>query len=121
MWHSAPKLEAPPDDEAAFYPQAAVAGRAIHVAPLALWVLVLIAPFLFSGALAWSAGLLYISYDVLFIFITVAFTLPLLRSDSTACRRGGDITLAVVIAARNEARVLPTTIAALSRENDCLP
>ncbi len=107
-----------PADESPFEPQAALPERIIRVAPVALWLLVLMAPFLYSGALAWSAGLLYISYDVLLIFLTIVFTLPLLRPDPPACPRGQDITLAVVIAARNEARVLSTTIAALLNRSD---
>ncbi len=52
------------------------------------------------------------------MFLTVVFTLPLLRSKSPTCDRGAGVTLAVVIAARNEASVLPTTIAALLNRAD---
>lgn len=98
--------------------QASSVGHVIRATPVALGLLVVMAPFLFSGALAWSAGLLYIGYDVFLILVTVVFTLPLLRSEPQVSSEGGDITLAVVIAARNEAHVLPTTIAALLNRVD---
>ncbi len=62
--------------------------------------------------------MLYVSYDVLLMFLTVVFTVPLLRSKPADCDRGAGIKLAVVIAARNEASILPTTIAALLNRAD---
>ncbi len=98
--------------------RAELAGHLIRVAPVALWLLVLMAPVFRSGGLAWSAGILYVSYDVLLMLLTVVFTVPLLRSKPAACDRGAGVKLAVVIVARNEASVLPTTIAALLNRAD---
>ncbi len=98
--------------------RAATVGRLIRVAPVALWLLVLTASIFRSGALDWSAGILYVSYDVLLMFLTVVFTVPLLRSKPADCDRGAGVKLAVLIAARNEASVLPTTIAALLNRAD---
>ena len=98
--------------------QAVLTGRLVRVLPAALWFLTLMAPFVFSGALAWSAGLLYISYDIVLILLSIFFTSPLLRTHIVTDRGSRAVKLAVVIAARNEASVLATTVAALLHQAD---
>jgi cellulose synthase/poly-beta-1,6-N-acetylglucosamine synthase-like glycosyltransferase len=85
----------------------------IHGAGVALWVVLLAAPFAFHGVFVWSAGIVYASYDTILLVFTFAETLPLLRPLSPAPSHQPRPTLAVLVAARNEASVLPSTLRAL--------
>lgn len=89
----------------------------VHVGVVALWLALFLLAFGLGGVFAWSIGLLYLTYDAaLQIFtgwhIRRITSLP-----------GRDIcdqrnTLAVIVAARNEAAVLPQTLAALLAQDD---
>ena len=91
---------------------AALAGWSIHIAVIALWVALFAQVFLQVGAGLWSIGIAYIAYDTLLLAFVVWQTLPLRRAARPAPVSGGP-TVAVLIAAFNEAPVLPATLRAL--------
>jgi cellulose synthase/poly-beta-1,6-N-acetylglucosamine synthase-like glycosyltransferase len=85
----------------------------IHGAGAGLWVVLLAAPFVLHGVFVWSAGLVYASYDTVLLVFTFVETLRLLRPLRSAAVDRPRPTLAVLVAARNEASVLPQTLRAL--------
>jgi cellulose synthase/poly-beta-1,6-N-acetylglucosamine synthase-like glycosyltransferase len=85
----------------------------IHGGAVALWVGLLAAPFGLHGVFVWSAGIVYASYDTILLVFTFVETLPLLRKSAPAPPNLARPTLAVLVAARNEASVLPSTLRAL--------
>ena len=93
------------------------ASVAIHGAVLLLWLLLLGAPFLLHGVWAWSSGLAYAGYDTLLLTFTFFATLPLMRPLPEA-PNGASVTVGVIVAAHNEATVLPVTLAALLAQSD---
>ena len=94
------------------------ASRAIHLAVLGLWVLLLGAPFGLHGVWVWSAGLVYVSYDTLLLVFTFWQTLPLLKRRPVPAPGAPPVSVAVIVAARNEALVLPVTLEALLAQTD---
>jgi cellulose synthase/poly-beta-1,6-N-acetylglucosamine synthase-like glycosyltransferase/protein-S-isoprenylcysteine O-methyltransferase Ste14 len=86
----------------------------IHGAIALLWVLLFARAFVLNGLLAWSIGVVYVSYDtalLAFVFwqtLDLAKTTAKLRSANAA-----PVTLGVIVAAHNEAAALPLTLAAL--------
>jgi cellulose synthase/poly-beta-1,6-N-acetylglucosamine synthase-like glycosyltransferase len=86
---------------------------AIHGATLVLWVLLLAAPFGLKGVFVWSAGITYAIYDTILLVFTFLATLRILRTPPPPPSAAVRPTLAVLIAARNEAEVLPNTVRAL--------
>ena len=102
-------------------PPTPVASLLIHGGVLALWLVLLAGAFAFTGVLAWSTGLVYITYDTLLLIFTFVQTrglhtiiapLPLSPPVSGTDRVG------VIVAAHNEAAVLPVTLAALYAQTD---
>ena len=92
---------------------------AIHAAVLILWLLLFAAPFALVGVWAWSVGLAYVTYDTVLLGFTFWKTLPLLKTAATgAAVRSRGVSVGVIIAAHDEAKVLPTTIAALLAQSD---
>ncbi len=90
---------------------------AIHVGVLALWVALFLLVFGRGGILAWSVGLAYVAYDLALL----VFTGWHIRRFTTVDRRavsGRPPTVAVLIAAHDEAAVLPATIRALADQSD---
>jgi cellulose synthase/poly-beta-1,6-N-acetylglucosamine synthase-like glycosyltransferase len=90
----------------------------IHAAVLLLWIGLFAAPFTLPGVWSWSAGLVYVSYDTLLLVFTLWQTRSLLRPLVTMAAVPQPITLGVIVAAHNEARVLPATLAALLAQSD---
>jgi cellulose synthase/poly-beta-1,6-N-acetylglucosamine synthase-like glycosyltransferase len=102
----------------------------IHGAVLALWVLLFALAFRGRGLLPWAVGAAYITYDTLLLAFVGWQTWHLLRPVPPArvaqpCTRPPQAphscvrpTLAVIIAARDEAAVLPVTLAALLAQTD---
>jgi cellulose synthase/poly-beta-1,6-N-acetylglucosamine synthase-like glycosyltransferase len=82
----------------------------IHGGVLALWVVLFARAFVLHGVVAWSVGIAYVIYDTLLLAFVTAQTLPLLRPRPAAPRAASLPTLGVVVAAYNEAAVLPTTL-----------
>lgn len=87
-------------------------GYGLFSALLGLWLLSTVGAFWAPGLLAWSAGLLYIAYDS-WLIAYVAWNTRDLRPTPAALWEGPPPTLGVLVAARNEAAVLPETLARL--------
>ncbi len=85
---------------------------AIHGGVTLLWLVLLAGAFTFTGVFAWSVGLVYIAYDTVLLGFTFVQTWAL-RRDRPTPTPGTPATLAVIVAAHNEAAVLPVTLAAL--------
>ena len=85
---------------------------------LALWILLLGAPFGLHGVWVWSAGLIYVTYDTLLLAFTFWQTLPLLRPPPTPLACAARVSVGVIVAARDEAVVLPVTLQALLGQTD---
>jgi len=94
------------------------ASIAIHGAALTLWIALFAAPWLLHGVWAWSTGLVYVTYDTLLLAFTFAMTWRLLRPTPLATSPGGRVRVGVIVAAHNEALVLPATLAALLGQSD---
>ncbi len=92
----------------------------IHAVVLALWVLLFALAFRGQGLLAWSVGGAYITYDTLLLAFVGWQTRRLMKPAQTAHAEQlrEQPTLAVIIAARDEAAVLPVTLAALLAQTD---
>jgi cellulose synthase/poly-beta-1,6-N-acetylglucosamine synthase-like glycosyltransferase len=91
----------------------------IHGSVTALWLLLFARAFVLHGALAWSTGIAYVLYDTLLLAFVTVKTLPLMRRSLPAHRSTDAATLpsmGVIVAAHNEAGVLPVTLAALLRQ-----
>ena len=99
-------------------PPTPLASRLIHASVILLWVLLLGAPFGLHGVWVWSAGLIYVTYDTLLLVFTFWQTLPLLSAPKIATGDNRAVSLAVIVAARDEALVLPVTLAALLGQSD---
>lgn len=93
------------------------ASLAIHGGVLLLWGVLFTGAFVFSGVFAWSVGLVYIAYDTVLLGFTVAKTW-MLRRPLPAAAATRAVSLAVIVAAHNEAAVLPVTLAALFAQSD---
>jgi cellulose synthase/poly-beta-1,6-N-acetylglucosamine synthase-like glycosyltransferase len=87
----------------------------IHGGILALW-LALLARAWFPGLLGWSAGMVYVTYDTCLLGFTAWQTFRLTRARPVAPPQAA-MTLGVIVAAHNEAVVLPVTLAALMRQS----
>jgi cellulose synthase/poly-beta-1,6-N-acetylglucosamine synthase-like glycosyltransferase len=102
----------------------------IHGSVLLLWLGLFAMAFRFTGVLGWSTGIVYVAYDTVllgFVFWqTLQLAQPLAASPSpdptkfTANAQADSpktaspqVTLGVIVAAHNEAAVLPITLAAL--------
>lgn len=83
--------------------------RLIHGGALALWVLLFARAFGGGGLFAWSAGLAYIGYDTILLAFVFWQTLALLRSPAPR-PIGISPAATVIVAAHNEAAVLPATL-----------
>ncbi|SKC85777.1 Glycosyltransferase, catalytic subunit of cellulose synthase and poly-beta-1,6-N-acetylglucosamine synthase [Burkholderia sp. CF099] len=91
----------------------------IHGSVTALWLLLFARAFFLHGALAWSTGIAYVLYDTLLLAFVTVKTWPLIRRSLPAHRSkdGGKLpSMGVIVAAHNEAGVLPVTLAALLRQ-----
>ncbi len=92
----------------------------IHGSILLLWLGLFAMAFRFTGVLAWSTGIVYVVYDTVLLVFVFWQTLRLVgpgnpstgsgRTDFTA---DASVTVGVIVAAHNEAAVLPITLAAL--------
>ena len=87
---------------------------AIHGAVALLWVVLLARALFLTGVFAWSAGIAYVGYDTVLLVFVFALTLDLARPRARAHAPGGHAgSIGVIIAAYNEAAVLPATLQAL--------
>ena len=94
----------------------------IHLSVIALWVVLFARAFFLKGVLAWSAGIAYIAYDTLLLVFVTLKSRSMLRPevpDIVASASGPrPVTLGVIVAAYNEASVLPVTLQALFDQID---
>jgi cellulose synthase/poly-beta-1,6-N-acetylglucosamine synthase-like glycosyltransferase len=91
---------------------------AIHGFVLVLWIFLFARAFGGSGVLAWAVGIVYVAYDTalqIFVFIK---TLPLRKAAAPAPPPLLRPSLGVLVAAHNEAAILPKTLAALFAQTD---
>jgi cellulose synthase/poly-beta-1,6-N-acetylglucosamine synthase-like glycosyltransferase len=93
-------------------PPTPVRAALIHGGVSLLWVILFARAFGADSLFAWSVGLAYVGYDTVLLLFVFVQTLPLLRRAVTGDAQAGP-SLCVIVAARNEARVLPVTLAAL--------
>ena len=89
----------------------------IHGAVLVLWVVLLARAFGGGGVLAWSTGVVYVGYDTVLLGFVAWQTWRLLRP-APAGTGGAPVTLGVLVAAHNEAGILPRTLDALFAQQD---
>ena len=89
----------------------------IHAGVLAIWIALFAFAFACGGVLAWSVGIAYIAYDTLLQGFVGWHTWRLLRPRAAAVA-GGPCSVAVIVAAHDEARVLPATLAALLAQDE---
>lgn len=84
---------------------------------IALWAALFAQVFLQAGTGLWSIGIAYIAYDTLLAAFVVWQTLPVRRATRPP-PVSGEPTVAVLIAAFNEAPVLPATVRALLAQSN---
>ncbi len=90
---------------------------AIHGAVAGLLVLLLLRAAVPNGVLTWSVGIVYVAYDTCLLAFVFYQTLGLVHS-APALQAGERATVAVVVAAYNEARALPVTLESLFAQTD---
>jgi cellulose synthase/poly-beta-1,6-N-acetylglucosamine synthase-like glycosyltransferase len=100
-------------------PPTPLSATLIHGGVTLLWVLLFLRAFGAGGVLAWSVGLAYVAYDTALLLFVFWQTLPLLRPPGPAAEPAvPGISLGVIVAAYNEAVVLPETLAALFAQTE---
>ena len=103
----------------------------IHGSIALLWGWLFAMAFRYTGVLAWSTGIAYVAYDTVLLMFVFWQTLGLAsRASSTAAlpigsagqiilvRPANRVSLGVIVAAHDEAAVLPVTLAALLAQTD---
>jgi cellulose synthase/poly-beta-1,6-N-acetylglucosamine synthase-like glycosyltransferase len=94
-----------------------VASVMIHGGVMALWVVLFARAFFLHGVVAWSTGIAYVIYDtLLLVFVawkSLSLMKPLPPASSSAASGEQEPSIGVIVAAHNEAAVLPITLAAL--------
>ncbi len=97
-------------------------GPLIWAFAMALFVALVAQGFVAPGIAAWAVGLVYITYDTALLAFTAAKTWRIPNWGQSPNSLIGDcpqiVSLAVVVAAYNEAAVLEATIAALAAQTD---
>ncbi len=95
-----------------------LASAAIHLGVGAVWLLLFAGAFTLGGVYAWSTGVAYIVYDTLLLVFVFGRTWSLLATRTDVSTIRGSERIVVVVAARDEAAVLPTTIPSLLAQDD---
>ena len=90
----------------------------IHGSVIALWFVLLARSVAVDSVAAWSVGLVYIAYDTLLIGFVFVQTLGLLKPKAPRATTAARPTLGVLVAAHNEASVLPITLRALFAQDE---
>jgi cellulose synthase/poly-beta-1,6-N-acetylglucosamine synthase-like glycosyltransferase len=88
----------------------------IHGGITLLWVVLFLRAFGAGGTFAWSIGLAYVSYDTALLLFVFLQTLPLRHPSKPGAVTGEDhklLGVGVIVAAHNEAAVLPVCLTAL--------
>jgi cellulose synthase/poly-beta-1,6-N-acetylglucosamine synthase-like glycosyltransferase len=84
----------------------------------ALWLVLLARAFGGGGVFAWSSGVVYVGYDTLLLAFVFYQSFRLLRAPAAAPPDTTRPSLGVIVAAHNEAGILPRTLAALFAQTD---
>ena len=87
----------------------------IHGGIMLLWAVLFLRAFGAGGTFAWSIGLAYVGYDTALLFVFLQ-TLPLRHPSAGGAVTGAGhkfLGLGVIVAAHNEAAVLPVSLTAL--------
>jgi len=100
------------------HPPTPLRSNLIHGAVGVLWVLLFARAFFLNGVFAWSAGIIYVLYDSALLVFVFWNTLSLLRRPVVDTSPPRQVSLGVIVAAHNEATVLPVTLAALTAQSD---
>ena len=90
----------------------------IHGGVAVLWLVLFARAFGGGGVLAWSVGLAYVAYDTALLLFVFVRTWNLRHPSHGTAQGGPRISVGVIIAARNEAAVLPATLAGLAGQTD---
>jgi cellulose synthase/poly-beta-1,6-N-acetylglucosamine synthase-like glycosyltransferase len=90
----------------------------IGLVPVALFVILIVQAFERQGVAAWGVGIAYIAYDTMLLAFTAWKILRLQHMQAPAPPGDSRPTMAVVLAAHNEASVLGITIDTLSAQTD---
>ena len=85
----------------------------IHGGVMVLWLVLFARAFFLHGVGAWSTGIAYVIYDTLLLLFVAWKSLSLMRPLPAAPISRPAPTLGVIVAAHNEAAVLPITLNAL--------
>ena len=88
----------------------------IHLTVLALWVALFLLVFARGGILAWSVGLAYLAYDAVLLVFTGWHIRRFVTPPGPAAQSPTP-SVGVLIAAHNEAAVLPATLRALAAQS----
>jgi cellulose synthase/poly-beta-1,6-N-acetylglucosamine synthase-like glycosyltransferase len=89
----------------------------IHGGVILLWIVLFARAFQAGGVLTWSVGLAYVGYDTALIGFVFLQTLSLLRPQAVPVAAARP-RLGVIVAAHDEAAMLPITIATLLASDD---
>ena len=93
-------------------PPTPLASLLIHGGVLLLWLVLLARALGGTGLVAWSTGVAYVGYDTALLAFVAWQTLPLLRAQTPpAAPDAARPSLGVIVAAHNEAGILPRTLA----------
>ncbi|MGN6817630.1 MAG: glycosyltransferase family 2 protein, partial [Sphingomonas sp.] len=90
--------------------------RAVTTLVYVAFVALVVQAFLRQGILVWSVGVGYILYDTALLIFTARQIWPLRHGATPAVSGDARATLAVIVAARNEAAVLDVTIERLAAQ-----
>jgi cellulose synthase/poly-beta-1,6-N-acetylglucosamine synthase-like glycosyltransferase len=85
----------------------------IHGGVMALWLVLFARAFFLHGVAAWSTGIAYVIYDTLLLIFVAWKSLSLMKPLPHVASSRPPPTLGVIVAAHNEAAVLPITLNAL--------
>jgi glycosyltransferase involved in cell wall biosynthesis len=99
-------------------PVTPLASLAIHGCVLALWLATFACAFVLGGVYAWSSGVAYVTYDTILLGFVFFKTWPLAFAQPALAASERTVTLGVIVAAHNEAVVLPATLEALFAQSD---
>lgn len=90
----------------------------LHGGALLVLIVLTAQAWQWTGILAWSVGLVYLAYDTALLLFVGVQTLPLRHFAPAQDDGGARPTLAVLVAAHNEAAVLEQTVHALLAQQD---
>jgi cellulose synthase/poly-beta-1,6-N-acetylglucosamine synthase-like glycosyltransferase len=106
---ASPRLSPPPTP---------LASILIHGGITLLWLLLFARAFVLRGLFAWSVGVVYVGYDTALLAFVFWQTLGLAKRLKPRSVDVAPVTLGVIVAAHNEAKVLPLTLAALFDQSE---